>query len=375
MKRNFLTWFKDRLQKEQQQMANSRGEIDSDNCRSLRMSVSIFLGLMVLMLLISLTRASFRPYQPLYLAAFLLTLLLHFLSRRRISHRRILTSFYVLCAIVFAFADCLGVVFAQNQMSSSIIAFFLLAPLLLIDQFWRINLVMLCFYVVFVISVIFFKPTVLALYDAVNVGAFFLVGIIVGEYLKGIKLSNIESRRLLTIQSYTDELTGLYNRRKLYEDIAESNLSGAASPVTGVIMIDLDFFKQYNDSYGHQQGDVCLELLGKAFLAIHDKLHLRIYRYGGEEFLALYYGDPSRLRETAESLQQAAAELHIPFSASPFAVVTISVGFAAANPQRPAACEELIRKADEALYRAKDVGRNTLCGDEVPVVQNTLPHF
>ncbi len=374
MKRNFLTWFKDRLQKEQQQMANSRGEIDSDNCRSLRMSVSIFMGLMVLMLLISLTRASFQPYQPLYLAAFLLTLLLHFLSRRRISHRRILASFYVLCAIVFAFADCLNVVFAQNQMSSSIIAFFLLAPLLLIDKFWRINLVMLCFYVVFVFSVLLFKPTVLALYDAVNVGAFFLVGIIVGEYLKGIKLSNIESRRLLTIQSYTDELTGLYNRRKLYEDMAESNLSDAASPVTGVIMIDLDFFKQYNDSYGHQQGDVCLELLGKAFLAIHDKLHLRIYRYGGEEFLALYYGDPSRLRKTAESLQQAAAELQIPFSASPFAVVTISVGFAAAN-QQTAACEELIRKADEALYRAKDVGRNTLCGDEVPAVQNTLPHF
>ena len=374
MKRNFLTWFKDRLQKEQQQMANSRGEIDSDNCRSLRMSVSIFMGLMVLMLLISLTRASFQPYQPLYLAAFLLTLLLHFLSRRRISHRRILASFYVLCAIVFAFADCLSVVFAQNQMSSSIIAFFLLAPLLLIDKFWRINLVMLCFYVVFVFSVLLFKPTVLALYDAVNVGAFFLVGIIVGEYLKGIKLSNIESRRLLTIQSYTDELTGLYNRRKLYEDMAEGNLSDAASPVTGVIMIDLDFFKQYNDSYGHQQGDVCLELLGKAFLAIHDKLHLRIYRYGGEEFLALYYGDPSRLRETAESLQQAAAELHIPFSASPFAVVTISVGFAAAN-QQTAACEELIRKADEALYRAKDVGRNTLCGDEGSAVQNTLPHF
>lgn len=374
MKRNFLTWFKDRLQKEQQQMANSRGEIDSDNCRSLRMSVSIFMGLMVLMLLISLTRASFQPYQPLYLAAFLLTLLLHFLSRRRISHRRILASFYVLCAIVFAFADCLSVVFAQNQMSSSIIAFFLLAPLLLIDKFWRINLVMLCLYVVFVFSVLLFKPTVLALYDAVNVGAFFLVGIIVGEYLKGIKLSNIESRRLLTIQSYTDELTGLYNRRKLYEDMAESNLSDAASPVTGVIMIDLDFFKQYNDSYGHQQGDVCLELLGKAFLAIHDKLHLRIYRYGGEEFLALYYGDPSRLRKTAESLQQAAAELQIPFSASPFAVVTISVGFAAAN-QQTAACEELIRKADEALYRAKDVGRNTLCGDEGSAVQNTLPHF
>ena len=374
MKRNFLIWFKDRLEKEHQQMANSRGEIDSDNSRSLHMSVSIFMGLMVLMLLISFTRASFQPYQPLYLAAFLLTLLLHFLSRRRISHRRILASFYVLCAIVFAFAVCLGVVFAQNQMSSSIIAFFLLAPLLLIDKFWRINLVMLCFYVVFVFSVLLFKPTVLALYDAVNVGAFFLVGIIVGEYLKGIKLSNIESRRLLTIQSYTDELTGLYNRRKLYEDIAESNLSDAASPVTGVIMIDLDFFKQYNDSYGHQQGDVCLELLGKAFLAIHDKLHLRIYRYGGEEFLALYYGDPSRLRKTAESLQQAAAELHIPFSASPFTVVTISVGFAAAN-QQTAACEELIRKADEALYRAKDVGRNTLCGDEGSAVQNTLPHL
>lgn len=374
MKRNFLTWFKDRLQKEQQQMANSRGEIDSDNCRSLRMSVSIFMGLMVLMLLISLTRASFQPYQPLYLAAFLLTLLLHFLSRRRISHRRILASFYMLCAIVFAFADCLGVVFAQNQMASSIIAFFLLAPLLLIDKFWRINLVMLCFYLAFVFSVLLFKPTVLALYDAVNVGAFFLVGIIVGEYLKGIKLSNIESRRLLTIQSYTDELTGLYNRRKLYEDIAESNLSDAASPVTGVIMIDLDFFKQYNDSYGHQQGDVCLELLGKAFLAIHDKLHLRIYRYGGEEFLALYYGDPSRLRKTAESLQQAAAELQIPFSASPFAVVTISVGFSAAN-QQTAACEELIRKADEALYRAKDAGRNALCGDEGYAVQNTLPHL
>ena len=150
--------------------------------------------------------------------------------------------------------------------------------------------------------------------------------------------------------SVTDELTGLANRRRLTqrldEEISRAERGGHSF---AVLMIDLDHFKQVNDSYGHQVGDEVLKQCAEAF-----EKNLRaadfVARYGGEEFCVLM---PETRKEGA---CQAGERLREAIKALPAPVPTISVGVALWRPGLPA--ERVVREADEALYKAKEAGRD-----------------
>ena len=171
--------------------------------------------------------------------------------------------------------------------------------------------------------------------------------------------SAIDGARLhekTSTMAMTDVLTGLANRRRLDEDLAIecANSARYQRPLT-FLMIDVDHFKSYNDSFGHQAGDVALQSVGH-ILAAGLRAGDRAYRYGGEEFALL-------LRETAEpggvataERLRAAVEHHF---AAPDQLreVTISIGVADLVG-RPPTPEELVTAADQALYDAKRDGRN-----------------
>ncbi len=179
-----------------------------------------------------------------------------------------------------------------------------------------------------------------------------------------------DSNAVLSALSATDWLTGVGNRRAFDAQLAQawsralaaSGEGGAAS--LGLIMIDVDHFKSYNDRYGHPAGDACLcSLVGmmrEQLRAGQDVLT----RYGGEEFaVILPFADLSHATTAADRLRQAVEDLALPHGgegAGDF--VTISVGVATAVPALlPAShntCEALIEAADRALYRAKHGGRN-----------------
>ena len=154
----------------------------------------------------------------------------------------------------------------------------------------------------------------------------------------------------------TDPLTGVGNRRDLDVSFAIELLRAerTSSPL-GVLMIDVDHFKLYNDAYGHQAGDDCLRAI-----ALVLKKQLRpfdlVCRYGGEEFTVLLSGSSSQgATDAANRLCAAVTRCAMPHRASPLSQVTISIG---ATVCRAGPTEAVIRCADRALYQAKQQGRN-----------------
>ncbi|MBC8312864.1 MAG: diguanylate cyclase [Candidatus Cloacimonetes bacterium] len=161
--------------------------------------------------------------------------------------------------------------------------------------------------------------------------------------------------------SYIDGLTGISNRRS-FDRILESELKRAArnSQHLALIMIDIDLFKKYNDTYGHQAGDECLkQLTGK----IDDTLKRSgetVSRYGGEEFAVLLPNtNIHSAKNVAEILRKNVKNLKIPHSKSKVdKYVTISLGVTSMIPTKTTTSAKIISEADKALYQAKQEGRN-----------------
>ena len=173
-----------------------------------------------------------------------------------------------------------------------------------------------------------------------------------------LSLANLELRETLRRQALRDPLTGLYNRR-FVEDWIEREMNRAehAGTSLGVLMADVDHFKQVNDLYGHDAGDQVLAAVGGA---IRDSVRAGDVpcRYGGEEFLVLLTDiSIEDLLTRAETLRSNVERLHVQHEAHVMPAVTLSVG-AALYPQHGEVATDVIRAADTALYAAKRAGRN-----------------
>ncbi|MDO6386351.1 GGDEF domain-containing protein [Uliginosibacterium sp. 31-12] len=169
--------------------------------------------------------------------------------------------------------------------------------------------------------------------------------------------------------SRRDGLTGIGNRF-LFDQHLKSEWARAQrsqSPLS-LIIFDIDFFKQYNDSYGHLQGDECLQRLTRAITGIPVRSTDLFARYGGEEFVMLLPDTPNEAAALiAERCRQAILELGIPHRGSVCAPsVTISLGVSTLVPTSEMAPEALLEHADKLLYQAKDSGRNCVCAAACP---------
>lgn len=167
-------------------------------------------------------------------------------------------------------------------------------------------------------------------------------------------------QKILEELSYRDGLTGIANRRYFDLKLAEEMVYASRYRLhLAVLMCDIDFFKLYNDTYGHTSGDECLKSVAGA---LKGQLHRPadvLARYGGEEFgIILPATGPSGAKIVAEKLRQAVYDLKIPHEKSPLGVVTISAGAAAIIPDGSCSADALVSAADAALYRAKASGRN-----------------
>jgi diguanylate cyclase (GGDEF)-like protein len=165
--------------------------------------------------------------------------------------------------------------------------------------------------------------------------------------------------------SMTDGLTGVANRRHFNDRLdAEWRRCARAGLPLSLIMIDIDHFKLYNDRYGHQAGDVCLQQVSAAMKRCASRPQDLLARYGGEEFILLLPQEgPDGAEAVAQRIQEEVRKLAVLHEASPTAAtVTISMGLATAMPPlEPQDANGLIRSADANLYRAKQSGRNRYC--------------
>jgi diguanylate cyclase (GGDEF)-like protein len=173
-----------------------------------------------------------------------------------------------------------------------------------------------------------------------------------------ISLSNLYLQETLRHQSLRDPLTGLFNRRYL-EESTERELHRLArkQQSAGFAMLDLDHFKTFNDTFGHEGGDALLRIFGQ-FLREHLRKEDIACRYGGEEFCILF--GESSLEDTihcAEKLRSGVSQLAVQMGGQPLAAITVSIGVAC-YPAHGSTLTELVRAADGALYQAKADGRN-----------------
>jgi diguanylate cyclase (GGDEF)-like protein len=166
----------------------------------------------------------------------------------------------------------------------------------------------------------------------------------------------------LTVIASIDMLSGLANRRgfqsRLDFEWLKAQQTGSE---LALLMIDVDHFKLYNDTYGHPEGDVCLTRLGEVLAAIADETGGFAGRYGGEEFcLLLPNFSAARARATGETVRSAVQDLGMPHATSVYQQVTVSVGVACTTPSDAQEPKDLIEAADAALYAAKHRGRNAV---------------
>lgn len=180
---------------------------------------------------------------------------------------------------------------------------------------------------------------------------------LVAQRTEELRLANEHLSRL----SFVDALTGLANRRRFDEALHEEWRRARRHRTSlAVVIADIDGFKAYNDLFGHPQGDRCLAAVAAVFPPAAGRAGDLAARYGGEEFvLLLAVTDQAAAKGVAESVRAACEALALPHPASPTGpVITMSLGVASCIPSDDDASADLIARADAALYRAKQGGRN-----------------
>lgn len=181
---------------------------------------------------------------------------------------------------------------------------------------------------------------------------------------KKVEQKNDRIARKLQLLTTLDHLTGLYNRRYLDDVVADLGDRRARSGADfSLIMIDIDFFKEYNDRYGHQAGDACLKRIGGVIRGALRRGEATPCRYGGEEFaIALCQDDPDLAMQIADRIRAAVERIAAPHQSGLGGVVTVSCGVANTAMLGHRQAEDIgpaiVAAADRALYAAKQSGRN-----------------
>jgi diguanylate cyclase (GGDEF)-like protein len=161
-------------------------------------------------------------------------------------------------------------------------------------------------------------------------------------------------------------MTGVANRRRFDETLqVEWGRAARDKRPLSVALIDVDWFKSYNDRYGHPAGDACLRQLARVFEAGVMRSGDLIARYGGEEFVLIAPDtDLNGINTIASYLCQEVFALALEHEDSPYGRVSVSIGVAMTYPHRGSKPLQLVQQADAALYRAKQQGRHRVAGPE-----------
>lgn len=176
------------------------------------------------------------------------------------------------------------------------------------------------------------------------------------------RITNINKTKELEILSTTDPLTGIKNRLTLMDDINyQIEKFKENKSIFSIIILDIDYFKKFNDTYGHLQGDICLKTISRILqLSTQDK-NSQVYRFGGEEFLIILpKTNENEAMNFAQRLKRKIKNYSIPNEKSEVAsVITVSMGISSYT-NKEINSDDLLRYADKALYNAKTSGRDEI---------------
>lgn len=189
-----------------------------------------------------------------------------------------------------------------------------------------------------------------------------LLGAVALYQLERAERDNFLRRNLLKEMAGRDGLTGIHNRTAFLDHFGRLlKQSGREQSTLALLMLDLDYFKQYNDRYGHLEGDAILRRVAQSVRSEFRRPLDFFARYGGEEFVGLWYGlERQALDRLVRTVRDAVAALQIPHEGSPFQKVTVTIGAVMFQPKGDESTLGLIKEADTALYEAKASGRNAV---------------
>jgi|GEM_PF-1725478 len=271
-------------------------------------------------------------------------------------------------ATLMAFAMTIGVFRAQNTTAVTFCILFIgLSTIFLLQPVVSL-LILLVELVVFCVCTVLVKPANIYMLDITNILLTFVVSMVVSWNMNYMRVSDIVARRQLEadqealhVQSITDELTGLHNRRYFFRTLAD--LVSASSYPTDtlcVAVLDVDFFKNYNDFYGYPEGDHVLRAIGGVLPEAAKKHEVELARVGGEEFALTWVGATvEQAEQVALEICKAVAGLGIAHPQSAVADhITVSAGICVVRNPSSKAVDAIYTETDHALYEAKRRGRN-----------------
>jgi len=217
------------------------------------------------------------------------------------------------------------------------------------------------FAVYFVMGIVTGVPSQQLAYGTLFLGAVNLVGGWASFTMERSAREAFDNKRELVRLTHTDGLTGLFNRRTFDQHLRQVwKQSQRDEHRIAVIVADIDQFKLYNDCYGHREGDACIKAVAEVLAGSVSRPLDLVARYGGEEYvLVLYDPAPLFLDAFVRGLCQSVVDLGIEHKASETThTVSLSIGAAISEPYSSITTDQLIRQADDALYEAKNLGRN-----------------
>ena len=190
--------------------------------------------------------------------------------------------------------------------------------------------------------------------------SFLFISVIIYSIIKKDNQLKILTKKY-KIDSITDSMTKLYNR-KYFDKIFDNMpfISNSKHWRTAFVMLDIDFFKQYNDTYGHDMGDIALKKVASELKLYFDKEYEYVFRLGGEEFgVILFDTNPDILKECLKEVNKNIESLNIEHKNSKISqVLTISIGAVIYEANSYISCNQVYKIADECLYKSKQNGRN-----------------
>ncbi len=374
---DFFTTMREYLAFEEKTLRKCKSEIAAKNIvimRTLTFAASIVMaiGCAVSFSTDIYTNAGFEALRYIYLVIVIFSASVFLLLSYK-KNLNVTAMIYVVNAICFTYAFFVSSSLPTTP-SVTFITVLFMAATLYIDSTVRIGIFSILGTAIYLFAISFYKEPTTYTVELINTITVAILALVIGVISRTGRIQAFAAQKTLHNMAFTDQLTNISNRRMLFDC-----LKNAADPqenplilpkkisksikkndvLTAFSLIDLDYFKLYNDTYGHQMGDECLRKVAAVFLSMQKKYNIHFFRYGGEEFvLAFYDYSLFEIENILSILYKEVELLQIPHEKSEFDFVTISAGTTLITEHGLPHYEAALTKADIALYEAKNSGRN-----------------
>ncbi len=340
-------------------------ELEKTNYALLKRSITFSMGMCLFLFLITLPNNSLvKELKYFYLFFTFFYSVLTFLTLTFVNkHRKYITYFYYLFAIsIFVLTITVGTVITPNLPAVTFFVFLMIIPILHVSKPIYAVLLSIVATIAFCITTFLIKGSgqYLTNTDILNALCCMIVSIGFDITIINMQLENIRAKSFFRRQSTTDELTRMPNRRGFDLYIEKLFYRSVATNKDFLIMIlDIDDFKAYNDTYGHVQGDLCLTKVSETLKKVAFAKKYFLARYGGEEFVVVaQITNHDMIQKEMNDFIIAVKDLNVPHSGSVRCSITISAGYATLHETKALSHLELLGYADSALYKAKTNGKN-----------------